>query len=1161
MSSTDDVMSTVFSMHSRSQPMSRTSTQNTEPLPTPMDERRALRAPKSGVGGPRKMDLGYSARPQIGVRTSTYESSARENPVGYAGDVESEDPEWHGPYFSIDQVLEPGRGASVRRRHSAKQLINRFESMTREAATAQVRRPPSSARAASEVDTREAHRPFLTIAPYKNKRRSLSNSLRNFMSVFKKRKDRDQDDEDEFTLPRRTPEFDDVQIARDPSPPPKPEMFSRPSERDLGLSRSKASALLSGPLLYLSRPSSPLASPILPVWTSCTVTLHDSHLLITWYTMHGNPSSKIISLDGCTDVRSLALKHMDPDERALLPTKSVSGDLKTFELLFEGRSREKFAAVSSQDRAQWVSAIWDAVLGSQDRREAVYVVTRTHESSQVLTVQTDIPPQSEVRHDQLLQPPSASEYTGSDYTSSSAIERTTVDTKLLSPPPTPIPKSPRHTSTPISSSPISLSPPRPPSQLSISSSKSHSRSKSPSIANLGSLSVVTQRLAQISRTESASSTPTALTTSTALPALQRAAAVRSQSPTTTRSTRVREAFAEIEKMQEESGRMSTFVVTPSTESSLIIPLPLPVPAPPPPLSLSVTAPARSRCGFGLGRMRLPLAPAPPRSRLPVPLSISAARTKVVLARTQAAPGQPIAPPALRTRLSEPAIREHVENPPASPLAVGITPSMAPLAELIKDSAAKHYDQTAGLGEQIIALQRDIHNLPQELQPTIAGMLRAEGRNAEEGVQGVRDVLSRLEEIRGQTSTGSGEAQIDAVVSMLGGLQAQLGRQMPRVMEKLASIEQGQINLSRDREDERLAQSPTSSTRTRAMRNLEPSSPRAQSLGDKSPSMAAVDLSDIYAKLDDLAILYRSGGTPQPSSSPTAEGRSHDIPPHAQQAQTSHAKSEKLEEILGYLQTDEEQRKVQLDQQADSVRYLNELNSWLDAFVNNGTAQIQTVAQGIEQLCTHLGVPSSADGETPPVPGMLTEIKNLVSSVKAKAENDERLQVGIGELVGAVQDHLKNGDEQRNALVTDSVLEIINRQRHDQEQMLRALSSELTEEIRGERLRFVEAMKEATAINVQAHVEHFKAELGREVAVMTQDVGRLHQEKQAIEQQIADLFAFYSKQKQEAENNARRGHGHGAPPRSIGFGNLQNLPASGGRPARRPLPHPVFQGRQ
>jgi len=89
---------------------------------------------------------------------------------------------------------------------------------------------------------------------------------------------------------------------------------------------------------------------------------------------------------------------------------------------------------------------------------------------------------------------------------------------------------------------------------------------------------------------------------------------------------------------------------------------------------------------------------------------------------------------------------------------------------------------------------------------------------------------------------------------------------------------------------------------------------------------------------------------------------------------------------------------------------------------------------------------------------------------------------------------------------------------------------LTNEIRGERLRFVDAMKEATEINVQsrlqlldnrdnrankplAHVEQFKKELTREVLVMTQDVGRLHKEKQAIEQHIADLFTFYSKQKQ------------------------------------------------
>jgi hypothetical protein len=46
-----------------------------------------------------------------------------------------------------------------------------------------------------------------------------------------------------------------------------------------------------------------------------------------------------------------------------------------------------------------------------------------------------------------------------------------------------------------------------------------------------------------------------------------------------------------------------------------------------------------------------------------------------------------------------------------------------------------------------------------------------------------------------------------------------------------------------------------------------------------------------------------------------------------------------------------------------------------------------------------------------------------------------------------------------------------------------------------------------------HVEHFKQDLSREVMAMTEEVGRLHGEKQVIENQISDLFAFYSKHKQ------------------------------------------------
>jgi len=44
------------------------------------------------------------------------------------------------------------------------------------------------------------------------------------------------------------------------------------------------------------------------------------------------------------------------------------------------------------------------------------------------------------------------------------------------------------------------------------------------------------------------------------------------------------------------------------------------------------------------------------------------------------------------------------------------------------------------------------------------------------------------------------------------------------------------------------------------------------------------------------------------------------------SQNAGADSEKLQAILDHLGSDEEQRKLQLDQQADSVRYLNELNS-------------------------------------------------------------------------------------------------------------------------------------------------------------------------------------------------------------------------------------------
>lgn len=93
------------------------------------------------------------------------------------------------------------------------------------------------------------------------------------------------------------------------------------------------------------------------------------------------------------------------------------------------------------------------------------------------------------------------------------------------------------------------------------------------------------------------------------------------------------------------------------------------------------------------------------------------------------------------------------------------------------------------------------------------------------------------------------------------------------------------------------------------------------------------------------------------------------------------------------------------------------------------------------------------------------------------------------------------------------MDMLRRQRHEHEQLVRGLAtgeyricprkprpqhrnglpSELATEIRGERIRFVDAMKEATTVNLQNQIHEFKEQLSKEVVGM--------------EQELSDLFAM------------------------------------------------------
>ncbi|KAH8828284.1 hypothetical protein DL96DRAFT_1798379 [Flagelloscypha sp. PMI_526] len=223
--------------------------------------------------------------------------------------------------------------------------------------------------------------------------------------------------------------------------------------------------------------------------------------------------------------------------------------------------------------------------------------------------------------------------------------------------------------------------------------------------------------------------------------------------------------------------------------------------------------------------------------------------------------------------------------------------------------------------------------------------------------------------------------------------------------------------------------------------------------------------------------------------------------------TERNESNQQTEILALLKADSEARSLQGQQQSESVRYLNELNQWLETFVNNGTSQIQEMSNLVQRLCGELGV---LGGNQHNPGGVLAELRNHLALTR------EGSTIGLQESLESLKALMLNASS--SPFTAESVAAMVETQKVNQEGLMKALTAELSTEIRGERLRFVEAMKEATAINVQTHVEQFKRELTREVMMMVAEASRLQKEKQAMEihkekKAMEELMQFYSRQGQ------------------------------------------------
>ncbi|WVQ95137.1 hypothetical protein IAU59_002231 [Kwoniella sp. CBS 9459] len=242
------------------------------------------------------------------------------------------------------------------------------------------------------------------------------------------------------------------------------------------------------------------------------------------------------------------------------------------------------------------------------------------------------------------------------------------------------------------------------------------------------------------------------------------------------------------------------------------------------------------------------------------------------------------------------------------------------------------------------------------------------------------------------------------------------------------------------------------------------------------------------------------------------------------------------EVLSLVTELKDARNLQTQQTTDIARYLNELNTWLEKFVLNSSTELTSMSKRLNILVgssgdeTNSTASSSLDHTTQPgLPDLVADMHSMITEQKARSEAEGLVGQRLDALLGMMGEEKERQAAQQNTV--EQVVAVLERQRHDNEMLLRAVATDLTTEIRGERMRFIEAMQQATSVNVSMHVEEFKKLLSAEVNRSMAELGQMREEKKVLEQQISDLFALMAK------------HGGGKKGKSTGLG-IRNAPSPG-----------------
>ena len=351
-----DNVSEIYSLYSHP-PSHRTSATCSVDLSAPSDGPTTQKNANPAFVGPRIMPSNKGGLIRVHSSSSHSTASRYEDEIleAFPNPPEFRSPQECGPepyeeYFSIPVSKDRLGLDNARRRRSTKELIKRFESISADNSPGNGSTPGRIHRGNPSL--------FTPPAKVEKKTSPLRQSFRNLLSVFRKGRRMGKEKIESNGAPRES-EPPVEQVSTGPlklEHEPDPFTFDGSGGPSSRICASPTYSLHRGPLLHLSPPAP--ASSILPVWVTCDAVLHGSHILLTSATTQGIQSTVVVSLRACTDIKSLAPDEIAAEQRALLPAMEESSDPKVFELFFDGKESQRFAASTVKDRAAWVSAIW-----------------------------------------------------------------------------------------------------------------------------------------------------------------------------------------------------------------------------------------------------------------------------------------------------------------------------------------------------------------------------------------------------------------------------------------------------------------------------------------------------------------------------------------------------------------------------------------------------------------------------------------------------------------------------------------------------------------------------------------------------------------------------------------------------------------------------------